>query len=269
MLARLAPLCAVALALAGCGVSLPFGLGATPTPAPTRAPVPTATPTPAPTPTPRPAVEVRQIQVTVVDKTALSVAVAFLLRNPNTAEFLLAGIASGTFTTPDGRAIPQARPTTIIDLAPGEEKWFSFPSVDTFGSLVGKVEVSIAGGQWLPASSYPYPGGVPTSVARGKEANSFVVKNDGDLGVNASLRGFAFDAAEKFVGIVECPQRLFPARLEVTITCGAAIPDTLKAAKLVFATYADLRPVLVIPTPTPSPTGSPRGTAPAPTPTGR
>lgn len=206
------------------------------------------------------------MRVAVVEPRALSVAVAFRLRNPNTAEWLNQATATGTLTTPDGRLLPRARPVAVIDLAPGEEKWFAFPSVDTFGSIVGKAEVRLSGGQWLPANSYPYPGGTPTSVTRGKEPNSYVVKNDGDLGLNGIIRGFGFSANDIFAGLVECPQRLYPARLEVTIVCGAARPEVLQATKFIFVTYADLAPVLVLPTPTPAPAP---GATPTPSPTGQ
>lgn len=262
-MSRLAPLLLCATLLIGCedGLSIPF----LPTPTPSPTPTPRPTPTPTPTPAPKPVIEVKRVSTAIVDQNALSVAIAFQLRNPSTAEWLLQAVAGATVRTPDGRIIPQAKPALNVDLGPGEERWFAFPSVDTFGSIVGKAEIAITGGQWLPASVYPYPGGVPVTVARGAQAGSIVVKNTGELGVNASLRGFAFDANETFLGIVECPQRLYPARLEVTIACGAAIPDTLKSPRLVFAASADLRPVLVLPTPSPSPTAPPPPPAPSPT----
>lgn len=265
----------LALITAACGVQLPFGPAPEP-PIVAVTPGPTPPSTPTPTPRPNPVVEVQKVQVAVVETAPnpLTVAVAFRLKNPSSEVWLLQAVATGSLATPDGRPLPLARPTVTVDLAPGEEKWFAFPAVDTLGSVVGKAEVALTGGQWLPAATYPYRGGVPLAVVKAKEqktttrgAADFVVRNDGDLGFSGGVRGFAFDASDTFLGLLECPQRLYAARAETTVACVATRAKALEAAKLVFAAYPDLRPVLVTPSPTPSPaTARP---TPAPTPTGR
>ncbi len=253
---------AVAALLPACGVSLPFTATPTPAPTPVRA---AATPTASPTPVPKPQVEVRTVRVALVDAergpSPLSVSVAFQLRNPSTSEWLFQALATGSFTTPDGRPLPQTKPTAPIDLAPGEEKWFAYPLVDTLGSVVGKAEIAVTGGTWLPASTYPYPGGVPLAMSRAKEqktvtpgAADYVGANGGDLGFVGGVRGFAFDASGTFIGLLECPARLYPAKSEVVVTCIALRAQALNAPRITFVPSPDLRPVLVTPSPTPSPT---------------
>lgn len=238
------------------GVSLPFG--ETPAPSPTVRVLPT--PPPTPSPTPRPVVEVELTQHASNEKAGpLFVSIAFRLRNPNATEWLFQAIGTGVLSTPDGRVLPLAKPSVAIDLGPGEQKWFAFPAVDTFGSLLGKVRIDIAGGQWLPAGSYPYPGGVPVTVAAAKdqrknppETADFVVTNRDELGINGAVRGFAFDSRNELLGLVECPSRLYPARRETLVACAATRAGVLEAVRLVFTAYPDLRPVLVIPTPKPT-----------------
>ncbi len=247
-----------ALLLAACG-ELPFAAA----PSPTRTPPPPPPQTPSPTPAPKPQVEVLRVLVAPLEKAGPKfVAIAFRLRNPSATEWLFQGQATATLTTPDGRLLPTVKPATTVDLAPAEQKWFAFAPVDTLGSIVGNAEVTVGGGQWLPAALYPYPGGVPISAARRTAAPSpvpgvegsalFVVQNGGDLGVNGALRAFAFDG-DVFVGLVDCPTRLYPARSEVVATCGTLRADALKAQQLLFVAYPDLRPVLVPPTGSPSP----------------
>lgn len=239
--------------------ALPFVAQPSPSPAPT----PPPTPSPTPTLAPKPKIEVTKVHLAPVEKAGPKfVAVAFRLRNPSSGEWLFQATATATLSTPDGRLLPQVKPSGTIDLAPGEEKWFAFGSVDTFGSVIGKAEIAVTGGQWLPGSAYPYPGGVPLTAAR-KPAGAtpapasatsaeFVVTNSGDLGVNGVVRGFAFEANDVFVGLVECPARLYPARTEVAITCATLRPENLKAPQLLFVAYADLRQVIVIPTASPT-----------------
>ena len=259
-----------AVLLAGCeGVSLPFQ--STPTPAP-RTPAPTVAPTP--TPTPRAEIEVETVQIALNERAGpLFVTVAFRLRNPNVKEWLYAGQAQGKLTTPDGRPLPEAKPVIAVDLGPGEQKWFAFPAVDTFGSLVGKVNLVVSGGQWLPAGLYPYPGGTPITAKRAAKQREnappnvldYEITNAGELGIRGQVRGFGFDANAKFIGTVECPQQLYPARKVIVVGCGGDTAS-FEASRLVFTTYADLRPVLVIPTATPTlaPGQTPAPATPAP-----
>ncbi len=263
---RALALTAVAMALVACeGVSLPFT--ATPTPEPTRRPLPTAAPTPSPTP--KPTIEVEITNVALNEKAGpLFVSVAFRLRNPSATEWLYQAVATGALSTPDGRPLPQSKPTTAVDLGPGEQKWFAFPVVDTLGSIVGKAEIVVTGGQWLPAGSYPYPGGVPVTVKAAEkqrpnppQTRDFTVTNAGELGISGSVRGYAFDVQNKLLGVIECPNRLYPARAQTIVACAAPLDSVLDAPRVTFVAYPDLRPVLVIPTPSPSPSPSPRPTA--------
>lgn len=270
----LVALLAAALLTACEGISLPFA--EPPAPSPTVRVVPT--PPPTPTPTPRPAVEIELVQHALNEKAGpLFVSVAFRLRNPNTTEWIYQATATGVLSTPDGRVLPLAKPAVAIDLGPGEQKWFAYPAVDTFGSLIGKVRIDVSGGQWLPAGSYPYPGGVPVTVAPAKEQRKnpadtadFVVTNKDELGISGPVRGLAFDAKNELLGLVECPNRLYPARRDTLVVCAASRTGVLDAVRVVFTAYPDLRPVLVIPTPapSPSPTAAPRP-SPSPSPTGR
>ena len=262
-----------AVLLAGCeGVSLPFQ--STPTPAP-RTPAPTVAPTP--TPTPRAEIEVETVQIALNERAGpLFVTVAFRLRNPNVQEWLYAGQAQGKLTTPDGRPLPEAKPVIAVDLGPGEQKWFAFAAVDTFGSLVGKVNVVVSGGQWLPAGLYPYPGETPITAKRAarqrenpRNVVDYEITNAGELGIRGQIRGFAFDSNAKLLGTVECPQQLYPARKVIVVGC-AGDTATFEASRLVFTAYADLRPVLVIPTATPTlaPGQTPGPATASPTPRG-
>lgn len=284
--ARASLLLVLVIVANGCGgIGLPFALPFTATPTPEPTPVPT---TPPPTPVPTPArlpVEIEIVQFIQNDAGGpLFLTVVFRLRNPNVHEFVQGVTVSGRVTTPDGRLLPLAKPAIAAELAPGEQKWFAIGGVDTFGSLVGKVELTVSGGQWLPANIYPYPGGVPITVKRAEKqrenpvnAVDYDITNTGELGIRGNITGFAFDAKGDFVGTINCPGQLWPARKTVTVACALATPAN--PARVVFTTYADLRPVLVIPTATPTlapgqtpppatppPTPSPSPTTPSPSP---
>lgn len=277
--ARASLLLVLVIVANGCGgIGLPFALPFAATPTPQATPVPTPPP---PTPVPTPArlpVEIEIVQFIQNDAGGpLFLTVVFRLRNPNVHEFVQGVTVSGRVTTPDGRLLPLAKPAIAAELAPGEQKWFAIGGVDTFGSLVGKVELTVSGGQWLPANIYPYPGGVPITVKRAEKqrenpvnAVDYDITNTGELGIRGNITGFAFDAKADFVGTISCPSQLWPARKVVTVACAVAAPPS--PARVVFTTYADLRPVLVIPTATPTlapgQTPAPPTAPPSPTPAG-
>jgi len=289
---RLAAALMAALLFSACGItSLPLPFQSTPTPAPAT-PRPTATPTP--TPTPLPIVEVKSVKWGPNARAGEhGVSIAFLLRNPSTALWLLQGVAQSSVFTPDGRPLPQARQTVQLDLGPGEERWYAMPEVATFASVVGKVAIAVSGGQWLEAPIYPYPGGVPVTAAvegptaaprtaapaptpagtptpppsgtpaptPARPSVAVIVTNTGELGVQGVVRGFSFSTDDSLLGILECGNALYAARSATRISCLGTRPEAL-GGRLVFAVYPDLRPIIVIPTPTP--TGQ---TPPATTPT--
>lgn len=291
------PLVAAALVASACGVTslpLPFLSSPTPPPAP---PPPVATPTP--TPTPAPKVEVKAVRWGPNPRAGEhGVSIAFLLRNPFAEQWVLQASAGASVFTPDGRLLPQARQTVQLDLGPSEERWYAMPEVNTFGSIVGKVSIDVTGGQWLAASVYPYPGGVPvtadivvpatpaprtetprptgtgtptaaatpTPPPAGTPAATpprplvaVIVTNTGDLGVQGVVRGFSF-TGDDLLGIVECGGALYPARAATRVQCFATRPEAL-GGKFTFTAYPDLRPIIVIPSPSPGQqTAAPTGT---------
>lgn len=279
-----------ALVLTSCGVtSLPLPFFATPAPPPA---TPRATPTPTPTPVPPPEIEVKSVKWGPNPRAgAHGVSIAFLLRNPSSAQWVLQATAQSSVATSDGRPLPQARQAAQFDLGPGEERWYSMPEVSTFGSVVGKVTIATTGGQWLAAAIYPYPGGAPVTAALAGPAAAprtgtpvptpggtpaptpggtptppptgtpaptparplvaVIVTNTGDLGVQGVVRGFAFATDDSLLGIIECGSALYAGRSATRVSCLATRQEAL-GGKVVFAVYPELRPILIIPSPTPT-----------------
>lgn len=289
---RLALGVVAALLLTSCGLtSLPLPFFATPAPPPA---TPHPTPTPTPTPVPPPEIGVQGVKWGPNPRAGEhGVSIAFQLRNPSTAQWVLQATARSAVFTPDGRPLPQARQTIQFDLGPGEERWYSMPEVGTFGSVVGKVTIETTGGQWLAAAIYPYPGGAPVTAALAgptaaprtgtpvptpggtptpppsgtpaptpaRPLVAVIVTNTGDLGVQGVVRGFAFAADDSLLGIIECGSALYAGRSATRVSCLATRQEAL-GGKVLFAVYPELRPILIIPSPTP--TGQ---VTPAPTPT--